>query len=56
MTDSFILVIAVASAPTMLMVLIGILISNAGIDDFRRHMERGFNRIDQRFDPLDRRF
>ena len=56
MTDSQLLAIALASAPTMITVLIGILIGNAAIDDFRRHMEKGFNRIDQRFDQLDRRF
>jgi hypothetical protein len=45
MNDTQILTIALASAPTMLTVLIGILINNTRLSDLRSH-------IDARFDDM----
>jgi len=55
MTDSQLLAIALASAPTMITVLIGILINNARLGDFRHYMESRFNDVDRRFEDLDRK-
>ena len=70
MTDSQLLAIALAAAPTMITVLIGILINNARLrdmngrlgdvnarlGDIRHYMDARFNQVDQRFDEVDRRF
>ena len=56
MTDSQLLAIALASAPTMITVLIGILIHNARLGDLRHYMEARFNDVDRRFNEVDRRF
>jgi hypothetical protein len=56
MTDSQLLAIALASAPTMITVLIGILINNARLGDLRHYMEARFNDVDRRFNEVDRRF
>ena len=63
MTDSQLLAIALASAPTMITVLIGILINNARLGDMnarlgdlRHYIDTRFNQVDQRFDDVDRRF
>ena len=63
MTDQQILTIALASVPTVLAVLVGILINNsrlgdtnARIGDLRAHMDAQFRTVDQRFDAVDRRF
>jgi hypothetical protein len=63
MNDTQILTIALASVPTMLTVLIGILLNNARLSDvnsrlgeFRSHMDARFNDVDRRFDGVDRRF
>ena len=70
MTDSQLLAIALAAAPTMITVLIGILINNARLgdmngrlgdinarfDDLRHYIDTRFNQVDQRFDEVDRRF
>jgi len=56
MTDSQLLAIALASAPTMVTVLIGILINNARLGDLRYYMEARFNDVDRRFNEVDRRF
>jgi hypothetical protein len=56
MTDSQLLAIALASAPTMITVLIGILINNARLGDLRHYMDARFNQVDQRFNEVDRRF
>jgi hypothetical protein len=63
MNDTQILTIALASVPTMLTVLIGILLNNARLSDvnsrlgeFRSHMDGRFNDVDRRFDGVDRRF
>jgi hypothetical protein len=45
MTDTQMLTIALASVPTMITVLIGILINNARLSDFRNH-------VDTRFDDM----
>ena len=63
MNDTQILTLALASVPTMLTVLIGILLNNARLSDvnsrlgeFRSHMDGRFNDVDRRFDGVDRRF
>jgi hypothetical protein len=63
MNDTQILTVALASVPTMLTVLIGILLNNARLSDvnsrlgeFRSHMDARFNDVDRRFDSVDRRF
>jgi hypothetical protein len=63
MNDTQILTIALASVPTMLTVLIGILLNNARLSDvnsrlgeLRSHMDGRFNDVDRRFDGVDRRF
>jgi hypothetical protein len=63
MTDSQLLAIALAAAPTMITVLIGILINNARLGDvnsrlgdLRHYIDARFNQVDQRFDEVDRRF
>ena len=52
MTDSQILAIALASLPTMLAVLMGILINNSRLSDLRSHMDTRFASIDHRLDEL----
>ncbi|MEQ1948407.1 MAG: hypothetical protein ABL995_14545 [Bryobacteraceae bacterium] len=56
MTDTQILTIALASVPTVLAVLVGILINNARLSDLRSHMDARFADVDKRFDEVDRRF
>jgi hypothetical protein len=63
MGDTQILTIALASVPTMLAVLVGILINNsrlsdtnARIADLRGHMDSRFGDMDSRFANVDRRF
>jgi hypothetical protein len=63
MNDTQMLTIALATVPTMLTVLIGILLNNARLSDvnsrlgeFRSHMDARFNDVDRRFDGVDRRF
>jgi hypothetical protein len=53
------LTIALATVPTMLTVLIGILLNNARLSDvnsrlgeFRSHMDARFNDVDRRFDEM----
>jgi hypothetical protein len=52
MADSQVLSIALASVPTMITVLIGILINNARLGDLRHHMDTRFNEVDRRFDDM----
>lgn len=61
MLDNQIVNIAVAAAPTMITVLIGILISNTRLNDMntrlgelRSHMDTRFNDVDRRFAENDR--
>jgi iron uptake system EfeUOB component EfeO/EfeM len=56
MTDSQLLAIALAAAPTMITVLIGILINNARLGDLRHYMDARFNGVNERFNDIDRRF
>jgi hypothetical protein len=56
MDKTQLLAIAVSSAPTMITVLIGILINNARLGDFRHCMDARFNQVDQRFNQVDQRF
>lgn len=56
MTNSQILAFVLASVPTMITVLIGILINNARLGDIRHYMDARFNQVDQRFNEMDRRF
>jgi hypothetical protein len=56
MTDTQILTIALASVPTVLAVLMGILINNARLSDLRSHLDVRFAEIDRRFNTVDRRF
>ncbi len=63
MPESPILVIALASAPIMITVLVGILVNNARmsdlrsdltarIDDLRAHVDVRFTHVDHRFDEM----
>jgi hypothetical protein len=59
MTDQQILTIALASVPTMLAVLMGILINNSRLTDvntrigeLRSHMDARFNDVDRRFEEM----
>jgi hypothetical protein len=63
MSDTQLLSIALAAAPTMLAVLVGILINNSRLNDtdmriaeLRIHMDTRFTDVDRRFDGVDRRF
>ncbi len=57
------LTLVLASLPTMITVLIGILINNSRLNDMnnrmselRVHMDSRFNDVDKRFNEVDRRF
>lgn len=57
------LTFVLASLPTMITVLIGILINNSRLTDMnnrmaelRLHMDSRFNDVDKRFNEVDRRF
>lgn len=52
MTDRQILTIALASVPTVLAVLMGILINNSRLTDLRSHMDARFNDVDRRFEEM----
>ncbi len=56
MNETQILTIALASVPTMVTVLIGILINNSRLSDLRAHMDARFGDVDKRFNEVDRRF
>ena len=56
MTDSQLLAIALASAPTMITVLIGILINNARLGDVNARLGDIKHYMDARFNEVDRRF
>jgi len=62
MADVQILTVALASVPTMITVLIGILINNARMNDLntrmgdlRAYMDARFNEVDRHFNNIDRR-
>jgi hypothetical protein len=50
------LTIALATVPTMIAVLVGILVNNARLSDLRSYMDARFNAVDRRFDGVDQRF
>ena len=52
MTDIQLLTIALASVPSVIAVLIGILINNSRLSDLRAHMDARFNDVDRRFDHM----
>jgi hypothetical protein len=52
MNETQILMFALASLPTMITVLIGILINNARLSDMHRSMDQRFTHVDQRFTAL----
>ncbi|HTM14700.1 MAG TPA: hypothetical protein VL127_17380 [Bryobacteraceae bacterium] len=52
MTDTQILTIALATVPTMITVLIGILINSSRLSDLRSYMDVRFNNVDRRFDEM----
>ena len=56
MTDTQILTIVLASMPTMLAVLLGILVNNSRLSDLRAYMEGRFNDVGSRFDDVGSRF
>lgn len=56
MNETQIFAIALASVPTMVTVLIGILINNSRLTDLRAHMDARFADVDKRFNEVDRRF
>jgi len=51
-TDTQILTIALATVPTMITVLIGILINSSRLSDLRSYMDVRFNNVDRRFDEM----
>ena len=50
MTDTQILTIALASVPTTIAVLVGILINNSRLSDLRAHIDEQFRGVDRRFE------
>ena len=52
MDGNQILPIALASLPTMLTMLVGILINNSRLGDLRSHMDSRFNGVDRRFEEM----
>ena len=55
MNDTEILTIVLAAVPTMVTVLVGILINNSRLNDFRTHMDARFNAVDERFNSVNER-
>ena len=56
MPDSQLLVVALPTASTIIVVLIGILLNNARLSDLRADMNTRFDEVDRRFNEFDRRF
>jgi len=56
MTDTQILIVALASVPTVVAVMMGILVNNSRFTDLRSHLDARFSDIDRRFSEIDRRF
>ena len=52
MSDTQFLAVALASVPTMLAVLVGILINNSRLTDLRVHMDSRFTEVYRRFDDM----
>ena len=55
-TDTQILTIALASLPTMIAVLVGILVNNSRLTDLRAYMDARFHAVDARFNDVNGRF
>jgi hypothetical protein len=55
MTDTQILTIVLASVPSTIVVLVGILVNNARLTDLSSRMDQRFNVVDQRFNDIDRK-
>ena len=56
MTETQILTVVLATAPTMITVLIGILIDNTQLSDLRSHMDLRFNDVDRRLEEMSSTF
>jgi hypothetical protein len=56
LTDAQLLTIALASVPTVLAVLVGILVNNSRLSDLRAFMDARFEQVDRRFERVDLRF
>jgi len=54
--DNQVVAAAVASVPTMIAVLIGILNNNSRLTDMRLHMDSQFGDVDRRLGEVDRKF
>ena len=52
MSDTQLLTIALAAAPTRLAVLVGILVNNSRLTDLRLHVDSRFDDVDRRFDEM----
>jgi hypothetical protein len=52
MGENQIFMSALAAAPTMITVLIGILVNNSRLSDMRAHMDARFSHVDGRFDAM----
>ena len=52
MKDTQILTIALATVPTMITVLIGILINSSRLSDLRSYMDVRFNNVDRRLEEM----
>jgi len=52
MTDNQLLTVALASGPTMIAVLIGILINNARLNDLNTRLSEMRTHVDTRFDDM----
>jgi len=52
MTDAQLISVALASGPTMIAVLVGILINNSRLSDLRTHVDMRFSEVDRRMDDM----
>ena len=55
MAENQILGIALATGPTVLAVLLGVLVNNSRLSDLRTSMDVRFNEVNRRFDDMDRK-
>jgi hypothetical protein len=53
--ENQILGIALATGPTVLAVLLGVLVNNSRLSDLRTSMHVCFNEVNRRFDDMDRK-
>jgi len=52
MNDTQLLTIALAAVPNVIAVMLGVLINNSRLSDFRAHMDQRFNHVDHRFNDM----